>query len=97
MGAELTTLQVGGPCREVVETRDESELIQALTDFPEAICIGGGSNLLIPDAGIKTTLIQSFASTATDPRLVEGVVQVSGTADWDTLARFLRHTTSYRV
>ena len=88
MGSELTTIKVGGLCREVIEARDELELIQALTDFPDAICIGGGSNLLIPDAGVETALVRSFASEKTDARVVEGVVEVSGTSNWDTLARF---------
>ena len=51
--AELTTLRVGGEIATLVEVHSEQELIEAITKFPDALILGGGSNLLF--AGIVST------------------------------------------
>ena len=51
--AELTTLRLGGPAREVVLAHDEQALIEAVREADEAgtpvLVVGGGSNLVVAD------------------------------------------------
>jgi len=48
--AELTTLRVGGEIATLVEVLSEQELIDAITKFPDALILGGGSNVLFAGA-----------------------------------------------
>ncbi len=53
--APLTTLELGGPAKYFVRAEDESTLANAVRwaadeGVPSAI-LGGGSNLIVPDAG----------------------------------------------
>jgi UDP-N-acetylmuramate dehydrogenase len=60
--ADHTTLRVGGPARNWVEPQSESELIEvvrAADDGGEPVLLlGGGSNLLVSDAGFDGTVVQ---------------------------------------
>ena len=60
--AELTTLRLGGPARTVVEARSESELVEAVRVIDEAgdplLLVGGGSNLVVDDAGLEGTVVR---------------------------------------
>jgi len=47
--AELTTLRVGGTPNSLVATTTEAEIIAAITSNPDALILGGGSNVLISD------------------------------------------------
>lgn len=50
--AEFTTLRLGGPARRVVEARTTEELVELVRDAREpALVVGGGSNLVVGDAG----------------------------------------------
>ncbi|WP_092802346.1 UDP-N-acetylmuramate dehydrogenase [Klenkia marina] len=53
--AELTTLAVGGPVDRLVEVHDAEELVAAVRDADTAgrplLVLGGGSNVVAPDAG----------------------------------------------
>jgi UDP-N-acetylmuramate dehydrogenase len=53
--APYTTLRVGGPARYFVEARSEAEIIDALAyareHALEVFVLGGGSNLVVSDAG----------------------------------------------
>ncbi len=53
--AELTTLRLGGPPRELVRVRDEPALLRALSD--DAIVVAGGSNLVVADEGIDARVV----------------------------------------
>ncbi|NYI70539.1 UDP-N-acetylmuramate dehydrogenase [Naumannella cuiyingiana] len=59
--AELTTLRVGGPARELATARSADELVALITEADEqgtpVLLIGGGSNLLIADAGFDGRVI----------------------------------------
>jgi UDP-N-acetylmuramate dehydrogenase len=47
--AELTTLRVGGTPNSLVVATNESEIIDAISANPDALILGGGSNVLISD------------------------------------------------
>ncbi|HVZ89563.1 MAG TPA: UDP-N-acetylmuramate dehydrogenase [Polyangia bacterium] len=60
--APLTTLQLGGPARHLVEATQESDIAEALRwatarALPVAI-LGGGSNLVIADAGFDGLVLR---------------------------------------
>jgi len=59
--APLTTLRLGGPARALVEVRREDELVATLRDLDAAgepvLVLGGGSNVVIADAGFDGTVV----------------------------------------
>jgi UDP-N-acetylmuramate dehydrogenase len=60
--APLTSLELGGPAKHFVRATDEAVLVDALRwaadeGLPSAI-LGGGSNLIVPDAGYQGLVIQ---------------------------------------
>jgi UDP-N-acetylmuramate dehydrogenase len=60
--AELTTLRVGGPAQRSVRATTESDLIDAVTDADvrgePVLVLGGGSNIVVSDAGFPGTLVR---------------------------------------
>ncbi len=60
--ADLTTLRVGGPARMFVETTSDDEMIDAVrtadVDGVPILIVGGGSNLLVSDAGFDGIVIR---------------------------------------
>ena len=60
--APLTTFELGGPARRFVEVADEPALIEALADAhargDEVLVLGGGSNLVVADAGFPGTVVR---------------------------------------
>ena len=60
--AELTTLRVGGPAARLVEATTVDELVDAVLDAQahddEWLVLGGGSNVLVGDAGVDGTVIR---------------------------------------
>ena len=59
--SEYTTIKVGGPASILMEARDQEEVAQAIRDARfygiPVLLIGGGSNLLIEDAGFEGLVI----------------------------------------
>ena len=59
--AGLTTLRLGGPARSVLEVTTESDFVDAVRVADEAgdpvLILGGGSNLVVSDAGFDGTVI----------------------------------------
>src|SRR5690349_19061217 len=59
--AELTTLRLGGPARSLLEVTTEADLLDAVRVADEAgdplLIVGGGSNLVVSDAGFDGTVI----------------------------------------
>ncbi|WP_296666501.1 UDP-N-acetylmuramate dehydrogenase [Demequina sp.] len=90
--ADLTTLRVGGPAREVHEAGSEAELIDAVRSADDAgiplLVVGGGSNLLVSDAGFDGVVVRDGRE---DVSLVNdgacGGVSITATAGtrWDAL------------
>lgn len=60
--ADATTLRVGGPAARFIEAVTESELVAAVRATDESgeplLVLGGGSNVVIPDAGFDGTVIR---------------------------------------
>ncbi|WP_375165501.1 UDP-N-acetylmuramate dehydrogenase [Cellulomonas sp.] len=60
--ADLTTLRVGGPVGRYVETTTEHELVAAVRDADAAgeplLVLGGGSNVLVADAGFDGVVVR---------------------------------------
>ncbi|SFK35221.1 UDP-N-acetylmuramate dehydrogenase [Geodermatophilus ruber] len=87
--AELTTLGVGGPIDRLVEVTDAAELVDAVRDADEAgrplLVLGGGSNLVAPDAGWPgdVVLIRSGGVERAGSRL-----EVQAGEPWDDLVAF---------
>ncbi len=59
--SELTTLRVGGPGRRMVEAEDHESLVGAVAEADASgdpvLLVAGGSNLLVDDAGIDSTVL----------------------------------------
>jgi len=59
--ADLTTLRVGGPAREVIVAESETELLSAVHDADAtgtpALLVAGGSNLVVADAGVDASVV----------------------------------------
>lgn len=89
--ADVTTFQLGGPCRRLVTCRTPEQAQAALVALIEAgtpyVLIGGGSNLLVADAGVDCVVVRFF----TDEPLIErdgDLVEVSGATILDQLVRY---------
>jgi UDP-N-acetylmuramate dehydrogenase len=88
--AGLTTLELGGPARWFAEPADETALCEALT-WADArgiatVVIGGGSNLVVADAGVDALVIRYVARGVAIER--EGprvVVRAAAGEPWDGL------------
>lgn len=59
--ADVTTLRLGGPATRVVEATTETELLAAVRSADAAgdpvLLVGGGSNLVVADAGFEGTVV----------------------------------------
>lgn len=79
--APLTTLRLGGPARTLVECDSAADVRDALRDRPEAFVLGGGSNVVLPDAGLdEVVLVRNFGIDE---------LRVQAGEDWDS---FVAHT-----
>ncbi|RFU23276.1 UDP-N-acetylmuramate dehydrogenase [Geodermatophilus marinus] len=93
--ADLTTLGVGGPIDRLVEVTDPEELVAAVRDADTAgrplLVLGGGSNLIGPDAGWPgdVVVVRSRGVERTGSRLV-----VQAGEPWDDL---VAHTVEQRL
>ena len=88
--APYCTLGVGGPARFFLETEDEREVVEALawakTHGVAFRVLGGGSNLVVADAGVDA-LVVKLALRGISTREVGGVIELTAAAGepWDTL------------
>lgn len=87
---QLTTLRVGGPARDCFAPPTEAELVAELTTFDAVkepvLLVGGGSNLVVADAGFDGTVVR-LATRGVHHQRTGDVVQVTADAGepWDDL------------
>ena len=87
--ADHTTLRVGGPAREWVTATTEAELTAAFdTDLP-VLVLGGGSNLVVADAGFDGRVVEvatrGVVPDTDDPSCGGVLVRVAAGESWDDL------------
>ncbi len=99
--SELTTLGVGGPVADYVETTSEADLIEAVRTADDAgtplLVLGGGSNLLVSDAGFDGTVVRDVRRDLTTPdhSACAGVtVTVVAGTPWDDV---VAHAAAHRL
>lgn len=89
--AELTTLRVGGPAREVVVADDEPALVAAVREADSAgvpvLIVAGGSNLVVGDAGFdgRVVLVRTSGVAAESDTCGGAWVTVAAGEPWDGL------------
>jgi UDP-N-acetylmuramate dehydrogenase len=77
--APLTTLRVGGPADLALECTTAADLVDAVRAHPTAFVLGGGSNVVLPDAGLdEVVLVRN--------RGISGLTVQAG-EDWDGFVR----------
>jgi UDP-N-acetylmuramate dehydrogenase len=92
--APLTTLELGGPARHLVEARDEATVVEALRwaaarDVPVFV-LGGGSNVVVADRGFDGLVVRVATRGRTfsaAQQSADGEVRVTAAAGepWDDL------------
>jgi UDP-N-acetylmuramate dehydrogenase len=91
--AQHCTMGVGGPARYFLEARDERAVREALEWAARRsvalYVLGGGSNLIVADAGVDG-LVLKIALRGRAAREARGVVELTAAAGepWDDLVRF---------
>lgn len=87
--SNFTTLKVGGPAQKIVHAHTENELVEFVKAADNAgekvLILGGGSNLLISDAGFAGTVIrvESKGNALDYDPCSGGMIEVSAGEDWD--------------
>ncbi|MGL4831980.1 MAG: UDP-N-acetylmuramate dehydrogenase [Propionibacteriaceae bacterium] len=93
--AQHTTMRVGGPARRYVIATTEAELLSAIREADECgepvLILGGGSNLVIGDAGFPGLVVQVATSGITQETCTPcaGVfVRVAAGENWDRFVEY---------
>jgi UDP-N-acetylmuramate dehydrogenase len=92
--ADHTTLRVGGPARRMIIAETEADLIDVVRDLDAAgeplLILGGGSNMLIGDAGFDGSVIKVAShGIAEDTAACSGaVITVAAGEVWDPLVSY---------
>jgi UDP-N-acetylmuramate dehydrogenase len=88
--APLTTFKVGGPADLLIETRNADDIVRAVKLAHEAgvrvTMLGGGSNVLIADSGVRGLVIRTKGGDVTPigDRLIkaDAAVTINGLVRW---------------
>ena len=92
--SELTTLHVGGTATKIVRATTETQLIEEIAKADEAktplLVIGGGSNILVSDAGFAGTVIvvETTGNSYEIDACSGGMLQVAAGVNWDEFVAF---------
>ena len=86
--ADRTTLRLGGPARRLVEAEDEAELVDLVRRLDRerepVLVLGGGSNLVVADAGFGGTVVAVGSRGVTVAREGETArVDLAAGEPWD--------------
>jgi UDP-N-acetylmuramate dehydrogenase len=87
--ADLTTIRLGGPARAVIDATTEDHLVEAVRIADEGgdavLVVGGGSNLVVADEGIDSTVVRVLTRGITvDADACSGaMVTVAAGEPWD--------------
>jgi len=86
-----TTLRLGGPAEEWVTATTDDEILAALDTTAPVLVLGGGSNLVVADAGFPGRVVQIASrgvkpnpARADDPSCGGVMVKVAAGESWDT-------------
>jgi len=92
--ADLTTLRVGGPAGRYVEATSEEELVAAVqgadAEDEPVLVIGGGSNLLVGDAGFDGLVLRDARTDLATPdasACAGTSLTVAAGAEWDDVVQ----------
>lgn len=89
--SQLTTFKLGGSCRRFVDCKSDAELCHAIRELAalgeEFQLIGGGSNLLVADAGLDCTVVR-YSNSVPVVRIEDEYLWTSAATVLDDLARF---------
>ena len=85
-----TTLRLGGPARRFAEAADDVELVAQVRAADERgeplLVLGGGSNLVVADAGFPGTVVHvATRGTRHKPDGDSVILTVAAGEDWDTV------------
>jgi UDP-N-acetylmuramate dehydrogenase len=88
--APYTTLQVGGPARYFIDARSEAEILDALSHAHdhslEVLVLGGGSNLVVSDAGWPGLVLKiAVRGIASESQNGKRIFTAGAGEDWDKL------------
>jgi UDP-N-acetylmuramate dehydrogenase len=92
--SDLTTLHVGGAAQKIIYATTEAELIAAVRASDDArtplLVLGGGSNVLVGDAGFQGTVIvvQTQGNSYEIDACSGGMLQVAAGVNWDEFVAF---------
>src|SRR5262245_25062552 len=83
--APLTTFRVGGPARFYTRASTEADVLDALSwarrsSIPSFV-LGGGSNLVVADAGLEALVVHLTGMRGFSRR--DGLVRVASGEPWD--------------
>jgi UDP-N-acetylmuramate dehydrogenase len=87
--AELTTLRLGGPAQRLVRAESTEAVVDAVraadADGEPLLVLGGGSNLVVADAGVPGTTVWVASSGRSVQRTPDGggLLTVAAGEDWD--------------
>jgi UDP-N-acetylmuramate dehydrogenase len=86
--SDYTTIRLGGPARSFVRASTEEDLVAAVRAADRrrepVLILGGGSNLVVADAGFDGTVIQ-VATRGVSHGGEPGTVTVAAGEDWDAV------------
>ena len=86
--APLTTLGIGGPAKRLVQVETDAELAEVLATDEPVLVMGGGSNLVIGDAGFPGTVVQLAGSDVTVQMIGDSILDGGKTAVTDGLPQW---------
>ena len=93
--ANHTSLRIGGPAKNFVHATTEEDLVNAVKTADaageEVLIIGGGSNVLVSDAGFNGTVIrvETKGNTYHVDACSGGMITVAAGEDWDQFVAWI--------